>query len=188
MKIAYLHGLNSSCAVFTYLVQQLPKHEVYLINYSSHQPLEYSLQEVKKQLPKGRITIIGHSLGGVIGTLLAAEQNSYIKKLVTISSPIHGSAAASTLRWLLQFIPVLNDITPDSPLIIKCCNLELKVPTLSIISTAGGTTSLSEPNDSVVTIESQKALRFGSKIEVQEDHYEILRSIRTAQLLEEFLF
>ena len=71
--IAYVHGLNSSHRSFAYLTQNLPEHNIIKINYNSHQSLAESLLEVRKQLPKGPLTVVGHSLGGLIATILVSD-------------------------------------------------------------------------------------------------------------------
>ena len=187
--VAYIHGLNSTQSSFSYIVKQLPEHHFHLINYQSHQPLAESIIQVLKQLPREvPLSLVGHSLGGVIATLIAADNLEKIERLVTISSPLNGSRAAATLRWIPGSLPVLNDIVPRSALLTRLGGLELKVPTISIISTGGHLPTSPEPNDSVVSVSSQKALRFGKKIEVKANHFEVLLSDVTVNHIREFLW
>lgn len=188
-QIVWIHGLNSSSTSFSYIAQKLSEHEAYLIDYQSHQPLTASIAEVLAKLPKtGRVVLVGHSLGGVIATIIAADYPERVEKLVTISSPIHGSRAAATLRWIPGSLPVLSDIVPNGAIITRCCGLQLKVPTLSIISVGGHLPTSPEPNDSVVSLASQRALKFGKKIEVNASHFEILMHNQTVKAIDDFLF
>ena len=187
--VAYIHGLNSSHTSFSYIVQKLPEHRIHLIDYASHQSLKESLAQVLKQLPKNdTVSLVGHSLGGVIATLIAADHPEKIDRLVTISSPLRGSRAAETLRWIPGSLPVLKDITPRGLIMTRVGALKLKVPTVSIISTGGHLPTSPEPNDSVVAISSQKALQFGRKVEINVSHFEVLLHDKTVKVISEFLF
>lgn len=187
--IAYIHGLNSSPLSFSYIAENLPEHKSYLIRYKSHQRLGDSIAEVLAQLPPDqKLTLVGHSLGGVIAALIAGDNPGRIEKLVGISSPFRGSRAACTLRWLPGSMLVFDDIVPRGHHIVKCRDLTLEVPTLSIITTGGHLQTSPEPNDGVVAVESQKGLRFGKKIEINANHFEVLLSDRTVGILEDFIF
>lgn len=188
MQIAYVHGLNQSHFSFNYLRAALPEHEAVLVNYQSHQPLRDSIDEVRKQLPKkGEFCLVGHSLGGIISVLMAAEHHDRVKALATISSPFGGSKAATALRWIPGHPKIIEDITPTSGKIELISQLRLDVPTLVMVSTAGQLPTSPEPNDGIVTISSQKALKFGRKVEIKANHFEVLMHERTASLLKEFL-
>ena len=187
MQIAYVHGFNSSHRSFNYIQSKLPGHEIIPISYKSHQPLRDSLDEVRRQLPKGRFSLVGHSLGGVIAVLMAAEHHDRVDKVVGISAPFAGSRAAIGLRWLPGHPKVLHDIIPTAPKIELISQLKLANPTLSIFSTGGSLPTSSEPNDSIVTVSSQKALPFGKKSEVKANHFEVLHE-RTVKLMQDFLF
>ncbi len=186
-QIVFLHGLNSSATSFRHLEQQLPAHEVHLVNYASHQPLAASIRQVLEGLPDGPITIVGHSLGGLIGVLIAADRPDRVQRLVTISSPFGGSRAAIALRWFPGSLPVLHDIVPTAAAIVRISQLRLPVPTLSIVSTGGHLPSSPEPNDSVVSVSSQRALGFGRQVEVRSSHFEVLLADQTASLIRDFL-
>lgn len=185
--IVWIPGLNSSNRSFNYIIACLPAHNAIKVDYDSHQPLQKSITQVLKQIPSdGEISIVGHSLGGVIGTLLSADDR--VQELVTISSPLGGSKAANFVRWLPGHPEVLHDITPRSPYIQHILMTPLSVPTLSIISTAGHLNTTSEPNDSVVTVASQIALPFGKKTRVQASHFEILLADETVKLIKKHIF
>lgn len=188
MQIAYVHGFNSSHRSFNYIQARLPAHDIIPVTYQSHQPLRDSLDEVRKQLPKKRFCIVGHSLGGVIATLMAAEHHDRVDGLVAISAPFGGSKAAAPLSWIPGYPKVLRDITPLSPKIELISQLKLTTPTLCIYSTGGSLPTSPEANDSVVTVSSQKALPFGRKVEVKANHFEVLLHEKTVKLIQDFLF
>jgi len=187
--IVWVHGLNSSHRSFSYLVNQVDDHNTVLVNYDSHQPLKKSIGQVIKQLPSidDEIVIIGHSLGGVIATLVS-DIDPRISSLVTISSPLAGSKAANIVRWLPGHPSVMSDITPSSEFIRFIGEYKGDFPALSIISTGGHLKTTPEPNDSVVTLASQRALRFGKKAEVKASHFEVLMHEKTVDLINSHVF
>jgi pimeloyl-ACP methyl ester carboxylesterase len=188
MQVCFIHGFNSTHRSFNYLSGRLPPHETVVINYDSHQGIETSIASVKRQLPKKPFVIVGHSLGGVLGALLADALGEQVSHLVTISSPVGGSKAASALRWLPHYPRIMGDITPHSARISQLSEMKLRTPTLSIISTGGSLPTSSEANDSIVTVASQKALCFGRKVEIKANHFEVLQHEKTVQQVRDFLF
>lgn len=187
--IAYIHGLNSSPLSFSYISERLPEHKPYLIRYKSYQRLGDSIAEVLSQLPQDeKLTLVGHSLGGVISVLIAANCPERIEKLVAISSPFKGSRAACTLRWIPGSMQIFDDLVPRGHFISQCRSLTLEIPTLSLITTGGHLQTSPEANDGVVAVESQKGLCFGKKIEINANHFEVLLSDRTVGILEDFIF
>lgn len=185
--IAYLHGLNSSHFSFAYLSKELGAKQLAKINYTSHQPLLESVQEVAAQLPKNEpLILVGHSLGGVIAMLIAHAGTHDIEKVVTISSPLGGSKAAVYARWLVTGVRVLGDITPNSIYMKLIESSSAPCPVLSIISTGGGISS-HEPNDSIVTVASQRALSYARKVEVRANHFEILLVDKTVEAVRKFI-
>lgn len=185
--VAYLHGLNQTSRCFGYLMQNLPDQKRIVIDYDSHQPLDRSIAQVLKQLPKtGELSLVGHSLGGLISVLIAHERE--LNELVVVSAPIAGSRAARIAKWVPGAPKILGDITPTSPLIVQATTTKISVPTISICSITGHLAAEKEPNDGVVTIASQKALPFGKKHDVKANHFEILMHDRTVELIRKHLF
>lgn len=186
--VAYVHGLNSSHRSFAYIQKCLPQHNIIKINYDSHQSLDASMVQVHKQLPKGKVALVGHSLGGLISSLLCFEDPDRFTDLITISSPLGGSKAANMMRWVPGHPTVLEDITPHGQFIRRLAMFQTEIPTLSIISTGGHLATTSEANDSVVTVSSQRALLFGKKAEVKANHFEVLMHEKTVELVGKHLF
>ena len=187
--LVYIHGLNSSHRSFSHIRQQLPEHNAIRVNYDSHQHLSLSITQVMKQLPKvGEFSIIGHSLGGLIGTLIADDLHDRVSELITISAPLGGSRAANIVQWFPRHPPVIENITTNSLHIQRLASLRLNIPTLCICSTGGHIQTSLEPNDSIVTVSSQKALKFGKKVEVKANHFEILMHEKTINLIRNHIF
>jgi pimeloyl-ACP methyl ester carboxylesterase len=185
-SVHFIHGLNSSHHSFAYLAKELGLKAK--IDYESHQALTDSVLQVAKQLPKNEpIILVGHSLGGVIAMLIAHAKTHDIQKVVTISSPLAGSKAAAFARWIVSGLKVLGDITPSS-VAMKLIEAEkAPCPVLSIISTGGGLSTAGEPNDSVVTVASQRALPYAKKVEVKANHFEILMHDKVIDAVRKFI-
>ena len=185
--VAYIHGLNQTSRCFGYLMQNLPDQKRVVIDYDSHQPLEQSIAQVLKQLPKtGELSLVGHSLGGLISVLIAHERE--LNELIVVSAPIAGSRAARIAKWIPGAPDIMRDITPTSPRILQASSTKISVPTISICSITGHLAAEKEPNDGIVTIASQKALPFGKKHDVKANHFEVLMHDRTVDLIRKHLF
>ena len=184
--ICFIHGLNSSHHSFAYLAKELGA--VAKIDYNSYQSLALSVAQVVKQLPKNEpLILIGHSLGGVIAMLIATAGTHDVQKVVTISSPLAGSRAAVYARWVVPGLQVLGDITPHSMYMKLIESAEPPCPVLSIVSTGGSLPTSNEPNDSVVTVASQKALKYAKKVEVKANHFEVLLHDKTIETVRKFV-
>lgn len=190
-NLVVIHGLNSTSHSFNYILEKFEPDwpgKVTLVNYDSHRPLREILEQVKRQLPKSDdLVLVGHSLGGVVAVLLAHDMADFISHVITISSPIGGSKAAIALQWLPNSPPILHDITPGSPY-IKLAQTKPSCPVRSIITTGGHLPTSGEPNDSVVTVASQKASPATKKAEVRASHFEGLMHPVTMKWLKDFLY
>jgi pimeloyl-ACP methyl ester carboxylesterase len=189
MNICYIHGLNSSHRSFSYLVNEMEEDKHILIDYDSRQRLESSITQVMRFVPKKEpVTLIGHSLGGVIAMLIAGRALANVERVITISAPLAGSQAAVYARWVVGGIPLIGDITPTSPHIREIAALNPAFPVLSIVSTGGSLPTSKEPNDSVVSVSSQKALTAAKKIEIKANHFEILMHEKMVEQVRKFIY
>jgi hypothetical protein len=91
------------------------------------------------------------------------------------------------LQWLPGQIDVFKDITPTSDIIRFIAANKLRNQLLSIITTGGSLPLSYEPNDSVVTVRSQRALPYGRKVEVKATHFEVLLHDGVAKHLRAFI-
>ena len=192
MNIVFLHGLNSTCTTFNFMLDRLKltEHRVFKINYDSHARVKDILDEVRPKLPKGKFAIIGHSLGGVIAALIAEEFHDRVLKLVTISSPLKGAVAATYLMLVPGHLRIMEDLAPMSSVMRHLSELTLAVPTLSFVSTQGHLPVIpifDEPNDGLVSIRSQKGLQFARQLEIPANHFEILMHDGAVSTLQQFL-
>jgi pimeloyl-ACP methyl ester carboxylesterase len=182
--IFYIHGFNSSSHSFAYLESKIAESPQ-KINYDSRSSLEEIVAHVLKQLPKDEpIILVGHSLGGIVALLIAGRKSSNVEQVITISSPLGGSKAAMFAQWIVTGVPLLSDITPTAKAIKELASFKELPPVLSLISTSGSLSTSLEPNDSVVTVASQKAFPLSEKIEISANHFEILLHEKTISIIQ----
>jgi len=196
-ELWYIHGANCSQLSFNRIVDKLPQHNSQFINYDSKWSLEEILHFVWKKLPEDKeIQLIGHSLGGVISLLIShsaqfpeSNKNIIINKIVTISSPLGGSLHANILHWFYPEFKILKGISTKSKFIEQLLNMGISVPTLSIVSTGGHLPTLfKEPNDGIVSIESQTAIKGPKYIKINANHFEVLQNDDTINHIKNFIF
>lgn len=189
MTICYIHGLNSSHRSFSFLVNEMDEGKHVMIDYDSRQRLESSITQVLRFIPKKEpVTLIGHSLGGVIAMIIAGRKLVNAERVITISSPLAGSQAAVYARWVVSGIPVIGDITPTASHIREIANFNPDFPILSLFSTSGSLPTSKEPNDSVVSVASQKALPSAKKVEIKANHFEVLMHEKTVEQIRRFTY
>lgn len=190
--IWYIHGANCSRLSFAHFEKLLPKHNVNHIEYEPKNSIPTLLDHVTTSLPYDKpISIIGHSLGGVLAVLMsqrACSVNFKIEKIVTLASPFGGSKAANILKWIHPEHRFLNDLSQYSDIILNLQNKGAIVPTLNIISTAGSLPIMGEPNDGIVSVASQRALYGAEQHELPVNHFEILLSPESVRLTKEFIW
>lgn len=192
-NILYIHGANMSPVSFSVIKKTLGRHKALAPNYSVEVPLENNIKKItrlaRKEFGDRRFDIVSHSLGGIIALLLLRRKLN-IGKIVTISTPLGGSEAASYLRFMFPGYQLYKDISPSSELIKEANDIELTVPTLSIVSTGGKSEVpfLAEKNDTVVTVSSQTASNHLEYYYVDLNHFEVLMSEEVAKKIKSFLF
>ncbi len=186
----YVHGANSTPRSFAWLRDQFATpHAVTDITYQTSRPLNEALDWLKGEAAKAQapFSIIAHSIGGVLAIGLANAFPDRVEKVVTLASPFLGCKAATMLRWLAP-CSLFDDIHPYSPFITEQRLRPTSVPTLSIVTTAGGTPVLGEPNDGVVTVASQRGLRGPTYRNLAVNHFEVLLDSEAATLTRDFIF
>jgi pimeloyl-ACP methyl ester carboxylesterase len=189
--IVYLHGLNCSGKIFSYVESKLPKHKAYFLDYDSSVPIETALTTVLERLPSQNFSIVSHSLGGILGHLIASRDpsRSQVESLVTISTPFGGSKQASLLRWVYPGFMVLSDLAPSSAVMAEIKKTpKLHCDFLSIVSVDGHLPFIRDQNDGVVTIESQLSIEPTKRVEIHSNHFESVQDPATVAEIKKFLF
>ena len=160
--------------------------------YSVENPLEKNIKRItrlaRKEFKDQQFDIVSHSLGGIIAIMLLKTKLN-IAKIVTISTPLGGSEAAASLRFMYSTYQLYKDISPGSDIIKKAKNMKLKVPVLAIVTTGGNSCIpfMSEENDTIVTVASQAAADNPEYYYVDLNHFEVLMSGEVANKIKSFI-
>lgn len=190
-KIVYIHGARATSKSFEYLKFQLSTHQDILIDYDTEKPLKEFVHELNSELShtlgESKFTIIGHSLGGIIAVHLA-NLNKNVEKIVTLSTPFGGSKQAAILKWFCPGYALFNDMAPKSHYMKEFGKIKLDIPVMSFVTTGGGVPIFYEPNDGVVTIASQKSIKFPKYIDSSCGHFEILLDKDVSKQINQFIF
>lgn len=184
----YLHGAHATSRSFAWIKRELPTHEHRNIEYSTDIPMRQVLTELVRMAEEAdeTIDIVGHSLGGVLAVALS-QRFPKVRRIVTLSAPFGGSAIASMMRFIAPGT-IMEDIHPHSRLLTDLRSKPVTVPVKSVVTTAGRSPLLPEPNDGVVSITSQKSLVGPTYVERTVNHFEVLLDGDSARIISEFLW
>ncbi len=192
MKILYIHGANASELSFEFIRQQLPTHTGLCANYSVDTPIAENIQNIQKlcldNFGSDPFSIIAHSMGGLIALTLINNKKLNIEKLLTLATPFNGHRFAEFLKWVFPTYRLYDDISPSCDFIKEIQRMRFNIPIQSIVSLSGYNPVFRQPNDGVVTLESQLALRDTEFFEIDLCHFEILLSKTVVNKIEDFLF
>lgn len=134
------------------------------------------------------VSLVGHSLGGLLALVVNNDALTQVEKVVTISAPFRGSETATKLKWFYPTYRLFQDIAEGSTFVKRVTSCEPVDNLLSIITTGNSTPFLGEANDTVVTVSSQESLAFGTKIRLNVNHFEVLLSDEALTLVSSHIF
>ena len=190
-NIFYIHGINSTSLSFNYIWSKLPPHNIQYIEYGFEDDIEKITKKVTTIISNYKdkqFSLVGHSVGGLIAVLSQLNTEINIDKIVTIATPFNGCKLTSVLKRLHpHYTTVINDLKTDSEFISKIRTISLNKPILSIVGTYGKFPKLKEPNDGMMTVQSQKSLTGPKYVEVAANHFEILLHDDTVSTIKNFL-
>jgi len=156
-----------------------------LAEYRQNETAEIVVERLSKEINGiDDLTIVGHSLGGIIGVELLALSN--VKKLFTMSTPFGGHPAAFLMMWTQA---MFRDLIPYGKTIrlLQKKWTEANKPHLAIVTTSG-LSFLDRENDGVVTVESQQELMGPDYHHFDTNHFEVLLEEKTVKLLKNFVW
>lgn len=184
MQIFGIHGAFSSPNSFNYLKTKLQEYKWTMFDYSNKiNNIEGLIEDADEAITEPTF-VIGHSLGGVIGTNLIHNQN--VRGILTISSPLAGIKVNMFLYWILLQNTFINELIPTSKLIQNTNKIvyDHHKPIYSIITSKGISPYLFEPNDGVVTVRSQ-LIGNHPKMEISANHAEVMQLPETVDIIKQ---
>ena len=188
MIIVYIHGASATEESFNYIRSRLP-YESYSIKYDSANGFDRNLVDMLDQLKDMKdIFFVAHSLGGIYALHVSNKIPEQVLGAVTLSTPYGGSETADYVKYFLPFSRLMRDIGPSSWPIRQADNILIKHPWTNVVTVKGRSPWMTQPNDGVVTIKSQKQHEENMElIEIDYNHYEVVLSERVVIIIKERL-
>ena len=160
--------------------------------------LSVAIRDMQLRYTPARLHVFAHSMGGLVARravqLLSEGDNQRLCLFITLSTPWDGHpSAVSGMRDVPLDIPVWRDMAPGSRYLqsLFATPLPAHMRQWLLVSYAGNTRLLPEPNDGTVPLASE--LRTAAQDEAErlylldETHTSILNSSRSQALLERAL-
>jgi pimeloyl-ACP methyl ester carboxylesterase len=189
-NIIFIHGASSTPVSFNYIKQNLPVHKSFDFYYDTTIDIEDTVKELYDFLPaEEEFDIIGHSLGGILTVAVTyLNDNKKIRKCILLSSPLAGSKIASFVKWMYPKYGLFDNVSVSNPLILTIQARGAIVPTLNVITSGGEVPLIKEKNDGVVSVASQMSLKNCDLEFLDLNHFEVLLSPKTIEIIREYLW
>lgn len=198
--VLFIHGIAGSPKSFSYLIENLDKssYQVMIAYYptgvSANMASEYFagvISELKIKFKYKKITIVSHSLGGLISrsivNKLALNHRGIVKNFISISTPWGGDiGAAAGVKHSPVVIPVWRDLAPKSKFLEEIFKAPLADTKFYLVFGIKG-----KGSDGVVSIASQLRLEAQNDSTLirgfNETHMSILESKDVSNLINSIL-
>ena len=185
--IVYIHGASATAESFTHIrqfVRDYTEESDVALEYNSEAGFEHNLAAMKGQLDdEDRLFFVSHSLGGIYALHLANYYSATTVGGVSLSTPYGGSKQADYARYFLPFNRLMKDIGPASRPMADAKKLPPPPCWTQVVTTRGASPWIQEPNDGVVTIESQQYRTDFELIELPLNHYEVVISNQVVDIV-----
>ena len=184
MNIVYIHGNNATATSFDFIRSCIVDHSEILVKYNSSTGFYSNHKNMLRHLDGEKdIFFVAHSLGGIHALHLAHHLGDRVIGGVTLSTPYGGSSVADAMACFMPFCPVMNDIRSTSRPIVEARRIKPPRVWTNIVTTAGATPFMFEPNDGVVAIQSMRDRRDIRLVDVHCNHFDVVSSKRTVDVL-----
>ncbi|MBK4737365.1 hypothetical protein [Noviherbaspirillum pedocola] len=183
MHIVYIHGNRATAHSFNFIRSHTSGHDEIVLEYDSEAGF-YNNHEGMLRCLDGMddIFFIAHSLGGIHAFHLAHHLGERCAGGITLATPYGGSAAASVVACFLPFSRVLTEIRPAGRPIVEAGKMGAPGVWTNIVTLAGASPFVLEPNDGVVTLASMRYRQDMRLVEIDCNHFEV---VQNEQALEE---
>jgi pimeloyl-ACP methyl ester carboxylesterase len=184
MKLVYIHGANATSESFNYIRDKLGTGID--INYDSRNGFENNLKDMLVGLKDvGNIAFVAHSLGGIYALHIANAIPKQVLGAVTISTPYGGAEVADYAKYFLPFSRLMRDIGPSSWVMKQAHRIDIQHPWTNVVTVKGQSPFMTEPNDGVVSIASQRHHADMELVELEYNHYEVVLSDAVVGIIKE---
>lgn len=193
--VIVVHGAWSTSQSFNHIINFIRDTTVHRFEYdcqrNTAEQIVSQLNLLLDQLSENNKTaiIIGHSFGGMIA--LACSTHSAVSRVITVGSPSSGMIIGPIAQWLLTTkAPILSNVFYNKGLARKLRLINYRKPVDVVVTTSGFNPLLCQPNDGVVTVESQDNWLPDTAIltYIDSSHYEVLQSNQLIQLIIQRVF
>lgn len=183
MRIIYIHGANATSVSFNYIRSQLAYND-HVVEYNSNDGFTSNLIRIHQEIKDFTdVFFIGHSLGGIYALHLADLMPAAVLGAVTLSTPYGGSEIADFVKYLLPFSKLLRDIGPASKPMQTTRDTKVQHPWLNIVTIKGDSPWMARQNDGVVSLSSMRCRTDMELVELPVNHYEVLLSPATVDII-----
>jgi pimeloyl-ACP methyl ester carboxylesterase len=184
MNLVYIHGANATSESFNYIRNKIGSGID--INYDSRNGFENNLKDMLLHLKDVKdIAFVAHSLGGIYALHIANAIPNQVLGAVTISTPYGGAEVADYAKYFLPFSRLMRDIGPSSWVMKQANKIKIQHPWTNIVTVKGQSAFMTEPNDGVVSITSQRHHADMELIEIEYNHYEVVLSEQVITIIQE---
>ena len=183
MKIFGIHGAFSTPTIFNYVRSKI-RADWQMFDYSD----EINYFETICEHAADQITepchVIGHSMGGLIALFLAGHQN--VQSITTIASPLDG-LDVNMIQAYMSRSSFIRELQKGSRFIRYLHEQAYIMPVQHIITTHGFNPYMSDENDGVVSLKSQRGWAVGETHEIYANHAEVMMDDDCVKLIKRFL-
>jgi pimeloyl-ACP methyl ester carboxylesterase len=180
--LVYIHGASATSESFNYIRTKIGKGID--INYDSRYGFENNLSDMLSTLQNAKdIFFIAHSLGGIYSLHIANAIPKQVLGAVTLSTPYGGAEVADVAKYFLPFSRLMRDIGPNSWVMKQADKIKIQHPWTNVVTVKGQSPFIAEPNDGVVTIDSQRHHADMELVDVDYNHYEVLQAEPVVKLI-----
>lgn len=197
IPVLFVYGATGHAQNWRVLFEQMDRRrfQPWFFNYPSGLDLEFTgnalngaIQWLHAEYRFDSLFVVAHSMGGLVARHailqnVYADNQDYIRLLVTISTPWGGhQAAAKGVKYAPAVVPSWRDMVPGSTFLMNMYDRSLPaaIPHYLFFSYSGRSGLMDENNDGAVTLESQldyRAQRQAHELYgFAEDHVEVLFS------------
>lgn len=185
--IVYIHGASATAESFTHIREYVREHTELpdiALEYNSADGFDHNLTEMKGQLDDAeKLFFISHSLGGIYALYLANHYSDRTRGGISLSTPYGGSREADFAKYFLPFNRLMKDVGTMSQPMRESRDLPVPSNWTNVVTTRGASPWIVDPNDGVVTLESMRARSDMELIELPLNHYEVVISNQTVELI-----